>query len=146
MECMRAVIQRVSRARVSVAGEVVGAIDEPGLLVLLGVAPADTAEIATALAIKIWQLRILDGEVSCAETNAPILVVSQFTVYADTRRGRRPSWSKAAPAAVGEPLVEAFSQALRELGAQVATGRFGATMDVELINQGPVTLVVDLDK
>ncbi len=146
MEGMRAVIQRVSRAQVRVEDEVVGAIDTPGLLVLLGVAPTDTTEIATALAIKIWQLRILDGEVSCADVDAPILVVSQFTLYADTRRGRRPSWSKAAPAAVGEPLVEAFSQALRGLGAQVATGRFGAKMDVEMVNHGPVTVVIDLDQ
>ncbi|HML49943.1 MAG TPA: D-aminoacyl-tRNA deacylase [Propionicimonas sp.] len=143
---MRAVVQRVSQARVRVDDEVVGAIDSPGLLILLGVAHTDTVEIATALAIKIWQLRILDGELSCADVQAPILVVSQFTLYADTRKGRRPSWSKAAPASAGEPLVDAFVEALSELGAQVETGRFGAMMDVEMVNHGPMTILLDLDE
>lgn len=109
-------------------------------------AHTDTVEIATALAIKIWQLRILDGELSCADVQAPILVVSQFTLYADTRKGRRPSWSKAAPASAGEPLVDAFVAALSELGAQVETGRFGAMMDVEMVNHGPMTILLDLDE
>lgn len=143
---MRAVVQRVTHARVRVDDEVVGAIDSPGLLILLGVTHTDTVEIATSLAIKIWQLRILDGELSCADVQAPILVVSQFTLYADTRKGRRPSWSKAAPAVIGEPLVNAFVAALSDLGAQVETGRFGAMMDVEMVNHGPMTILLDLDE
>ncbi|MEA5055617.1 MAG: D-aminoacyl-tRNA deacylase [Propionicimonas sp.] len=140
---MRAVVQRVSEASVSVDGEVVGRIDSPGLLVLLGITHDDTAEVADKLAGKIWTLRILPDEQSCAHANAPLLVVSQFTLYADTRKGRRPSWSAAAPRPVSEPLVDAFVAALRSRGAQVATGRFGAHMAVELVNDGPVTLVLD---
>lgn len=142
---MRAVVQRVSRASVSVEGGVVGRLDTPGLLVLVGVTHTDTAPTATKLATKIWQLRILAGETSCAEVGAPLLVISQFTLYADTGKGRRPSWSKAAPAPISEPLVEAFVAALRELGAQVETGRFGAMMAVDLVNDGPMTLVIDVD-
>ncbi|MFT4294667.1 MAG: D-aminoacyl-tRNA deacylase [Micropruina sp.] len=141
---MRAVLQRVTRASVSVAGEVVGAIDRPGLLVLLGVTHGDTPAIADALADKIWNLRILAGERSCAQESAPILVVSQFTLYADTRKGRRPSWSAAAPGPVSEPLVDAFVAALRARDAEVATGRFGAMMEVALVNDGPMTLIVEL--
>ena len=140
---MRAVVQRVSRASVSVDGQVAGRIERPGLLVLLGVTHTDTVDDATKLAGKIWGLRILDGELSCSDVDAPVLVVSQFTLYADTRKGRRPSWSKAAPGPVSEPLVEAFVAALRAAGAEVATGRFGATMAVELVNAGPMTLVID---
>lgn len=125
-------------------GEVVGAIDRSGLVVLVGVTHDDTPTQATALAEKIYSLRILDGEKSCADTGAPLLVISQFTLYADTRKGRRPSWSAAAPGPVAEPLVESFIEALRALGATVATGRFGADMKVSLVNDGPVTLILDV--
>lgn len=140
---MRAVVQRVARASVSVAGEVVGAIETPGLMVLVGVTHDDTAATAEALADKVWNLRILDGERSCAQLAAPLLVVSQFTLYADTRKGRRPSWNAAAPGPVSEPLVDAFVTALRSRGAEVATGRFGAMMQVSLVNDGPMTLVLE---
>lgn len=140
---MRAVVQRVSRASVSVDGEVVGRIEEPGLMVLLGVTHTDSEADAGKLADKVWGLRILDGELSCSDIGAPLLVISQFTLYADTRKGRRPSWSKAAPGAVSEPLFDAFVAALRRAGAEVATGRFGAMMAVELVNSGPMTLVID---
>ena len=140
---MRVVVQRVSRASVTVDGAVVGALDRTGLLVLVGVTHSDTAAVAAQLADKVWRLRILADEQSCAQTGAPILVVSQFTLYADTRKGRRPSWSAAAPRPVSEPLVEAFVQALRDLGAQVSTGVFGADMSVTLTNEGPVTLILD---
>ncbi len=139
---MRAVVQRVSRAHVSVDGAVVGQIG-PGLVVLLGVTHDDTASIAAKLAGTVWQLRILAGEHSAADLGAPLLVISQFTLYADTRKGRRPSWSAAAPGAVAEPLVEDFVAALRSAGAHVETGVFGAHMAVELVNDGPVTLVLD---
>jgi D-tyrosyl-tRNA(Tyr) deacylase len=142
---VRAVVQRVSRASVSVDGEVVGAIDEPGLLVLLGVTHSDSPAIADKLAEKTWRLRILPGEVSCADSGAPLLVVSQFTLYADTRKGRRPSWAAAAPGPVSEPLVDAYIDALRRRGAAVATGRFGAMMEVLGVNSGPVTLILDVD-
>jgi len=142
---VRVVVQRVSRASVSVDGAVVGAIGEPGLLVLVGVTHTDDASIADRLAEKTWQLRILDGERSCADLGAPLLVVSQFTLYADTRKGRRPSWNAAAPGPVSEPLVDAYVAALRARGARVETGRFGADMEVSLVNDGPVTLVLDLD-
>jgi D-tyrosyl-tRNA(Tyr) deacylase len=141
---MRAVVQRVSRASVAVAGEVVGAIDEPGLLVLVGVTYEDTPEQAARLAAKLWGLRILEGEKSCSDVGAPLLVISQFTLYADLSKGRRPSWSAAAPGPVAEPLVDAVVQALRDLGARVETGVFGAQMQVSLVNDGPVTLVMDL--
>ena len=140
---MRAVLQRVTEASVTVNGEVVGVIDRPGLLVLLGVTHDDTAAAAAALAGKVHELRILADEKSCAQLGAPLLVVSQFTLYADTRKGRRPSWSAAAPGPVAEPLVEAFCAALRQRGAEVATGQFGAQMAVALVNDGPVTLIVD---
>jgi D-tyrosyl-tRNA(Tyr) deacylase len=140
---MRLVVQRVSDAKVTVDGEVVGAVTGPGLLVLVGVTHSDTTADAGQLAEKVWQLRILAGEQSCAQTGAPLLVVSQFTLYADTRRGRRPSWSAAAPRPVSEPLVEAFVRALRDLGAQVETGVFGADMQVTSTNDGPVTLILD---
>jgi len=143
MEPMRAVVQRVSRASVSVEGEVIGRIERPGLMVLVGVTHTDTAADAAKLADKIWGLRILDGEQSCSDLGAPLLVISQFTLYADTRKGRRPSWSRAAPGPVSEPLFDAFVGALRDSGAEVATGRFGAMMAVELVNAGPMTLVID---
>jgi D-tyrosyl-tRNA(Tyr) deacylase len=140
---MRVVVQRVTRARVTVGGEVVGAVDRPGLAVLVGVTHDDTAEQAGALARKVASLRILRGERSALDDGAPVLVVSQFTLYADTRKGRRPSWGAAAPGPVAEPLVGAFAQALRGLGLEVATGRFGADMAVELVNDGPVTLLLE---
>ena len=135
-------MQRVSEASVTVAGEVVGRIGA-GLLVLLGVTHDDTAHLADRLADKIWTLRILDGEQSCSDLGAPLLVVSQFTLYADTRKGRRPSWSAAAPRPVSEPLVGEFVAALRRRGAVVETGRFGENMNVALTNDGPVTLVLE---
>ena len=137
-------VQRVTRASVTVAGEVVGRIDGPGLVVLVGVTHGDTPEQAAALASKIYNLRILAGERSAADLGAPLLVVSQFTLYADTAKGRRPSWHAAAPAEVAEPLVRAVVAALETLGARVATGRFQAAMEVELVNDGPVTLVVEV--
>ena len=133
----------MTSARVDVAGEIVGAIDRPGLLILAGVTHDDQPASVDRLAEKVWTLRILDGERSCQEQNAPILVVSQFTLYADTRKGRRPSWSAAAPRAVSEPLIEAFVSSLRLRGAEVATGVFGAQMEVTLTNDGPVTLILD---
>ena len=142
---VRAVVQRVSRAAVRVAGDEVGRVDGPGLLVLLGVTHTDTAATAERLAEKVWTLRILDGERSCSDTGAPLLVVSQFTLYADTRKGRRPSWSAAAPRELSEPLVEECAAALRRRGATVDTGRFGAQMAVELVNDGPVTLILDVE-
>ncbi len=140
---MRLVVQRVTSASVEVDGEIVGAIDRPGLLILAGVTHDDQAATVDRLAEKVWTLRILDGERSCQEENAPILVISQFTLYADTRKGRRPSWSAAAPRAVSEPLVEAFVSSLRLRGAEVATGVFGAYMAVTLTNDGPMTLILD---
>ena len=140
---MRLVVQRVSSARVEVSDEVVGAIDRPGLLILVGVTHDDQPVTAERLAQKIWTLRILRGEKSCQEEDAPILAVSQFTLYADIRKGRRPSWSAAAPRAISEPLIEAFVSSLRLLGAEVATGVFGAEMQVSLTNDGPVTLILD---
>src|ERR1035438_5140658 len=141
---MRAVVQRVSRASVTVDRRVVGAIDEPGLLVLVGVTHDDTSEQAAKLAAKLWGLRILEEEKSCSDVSAPLLVISQFTLYADTRKGRRPSWQAAAPGPVAEPLVEAVVSSLRELGAGVQTGVFGADMKVSLVNDGPVTIILDL--
>jgi len=138
------VVQRVSRASVAVDGNVVGEIDEPGLLVLVGVTHDDTPDLAAKLAAKLWGLRILDGEKSCSDVGAPLLVISQFTLYADLAKGRRPSWSAAAPGPVAEPLVSAVIQALRDGGARVQTGVFGADMKVSLVNDGPVTIIVDL--
>lgn len=140
---MRLVVQRVTRASVSVDGEVVGAIDRPGLCILVGATHTDSDADVQRLADKVWGLRIMRDELSASDLGAPILVVSQFTLYADVRKGRRPSWSAAAPGPVSEPLVDAFVTALRERGAHVETGRFGADMQVELVNDGPVTLVVD---
>ena len=141
---MRAVVQRVSQASVTVDERVVGAIDEPGLLVLVGVTHADTQQTATKLAAKLWGLRILEGEKSCSDVGAPLLVVSQFTLYAGTDKGRRPTWQAAAPGPVAEPLVEAVVTSLRALGARVETGVFGADMKVSLTNDGPVTIIVEL--
>ncbi|MBF6397547.1 D-tyrosyl-tRNA(Tyr) deacylase [Nocardia cyriacigeorgica] len=146
---MRVLLQRVTSARVSVDGEVIGRIDPAahgaphGLVALVGVTYDDTEATAAALADKLWRLRVLDGERSAADLDAPILVVSQFTLYADTKKGRRPSWSAAAPGPIAEPLVDHFADALRTLGATVATGRFGAHMHIELVNDGPVTLLLE---
>ncbi|MCG5432670.1 D-aminoacyl-tRNA deacylase [Mycobacterium sp. MYCO198283] len=143
---MRVLLQRVTSACVLVDDEVVGEIrpTSQGLLALVGVTHSDDAAVAAALAEKIWRLRILDGERSAADVDAPVLVVSQFTLYANTTKGRRPSWNAAAPGTVAAPLVEAFADALRGLGATVAQGRFGAHMRVESVNDGPVTLMVEL--
>ena len=140
---MRVVVQRAAEASVTVDGEVVGRLPRPGLVVLVGVTHDDTAATATQLADKVWNLRILSHEKSCADLGAPLLVVSQFTLYADTRKGRRPSWNNAAPGDVAEPLVTVFAEALRERGAHVETGLFGAHMTVSLINDGPVTLILE---
>jgi D-tyrosyl-tRNA(Tyr) deacylase len=140
---VRALIQTVSRASVTVGDEVVGQIED-GLLVLVGVTHDDTAAIAAGLARKVHELRILDGDASAADTGAPLLVVSQFTLYGDARKGRRPTWSAAAPAEVAEPLVTAFVEALRERGATVRTGRFRAHMLVESVNVGPRTVWLEL--
>ncbi len=140
---MRAVVQRVTSASVTVDEVVVGAIDGPGLLVLLGVTHDDTDADAAALAAKVWKLRIMHEERSASDLAAPVLVVSQFTLYADTRKGRRPSWSAAAPAAVSELRYNCLCAALRTLGAHVETGVFGANMQVTSCNDGPVTLILD---
>ncbi|MGI3784503.1 MAG: D-aminoacyl-tRNA deacylase [Janthinobacterium lividum] len=140
---MRVVVQRASSASVTVDGTVVGSLPRPGLMVLVGVTHVDTAADAARLADKVWTLRILAGERSAEQEAAPLLVVSQFTLYADTRKGRRPSWSAAAPRPASEPLVEAFVAALRERGAHVETGIFGADMQVALVNDGPMTLLLD---
>jgi D-tyrosyl-tRNA(Tyr) deacylase len=138
------VVQRVSQASVTVDGGTVGAISGPGLLVLVGVTHDDTAQKAAKLAAKLWGLRILEGEKSCSDVSAPLLVISQFTLYADTRKGRRPTWQAAAPGPFAEPLVEAVVSSLRELGADVQTGVFGADMKVSLVNDGPVTIILEL--
>ncbi|WP_265522911.1 D-aminoacyl-tRNA deacylase [Oerskovia flava] len=140
---MRAVVQRVTHAAVRVGGEVVGRIDRPGLLALVGVTHDDGPEQVELIARKIAELRILAGERSVLDEGAPVLVVSQFTLYADTRKGRRPSWNGAAKGDVAEPLVDAVVARLRERGIEVATGVFGADMAVELVNDGPVTLVLE---
>ena len=141
---MRAVVQRVSQASVVVDQRVVGTIKEPGLLVFVGAATLDTPQTAAKMAAKLWGLRILRDELSCSDTGAPLLVISQFTLYADTRKGRRPSWQGAAPGSVAEPLVDAVVSSLRGLGARVQTGIFGADMQVSLVNDGPVTLILEL--
>ncbi|ADH69712.1 MULTISPECIES: D-aminoacyl-tRNA deacylase [Nocardiopsis] len=140
---MRAVVQRVSHASVTVDGEVVGQVTEPGLMALVGVTHTDTAAEAVRIARKLWTLRILEDERSCSDTGAPLLVVSQFTLYGDARKGRRPTWQAAAPGPVAEPLVDAVVEELRSLGAVVATGVFGAKMSVSLTNEGPFTVVLE---
>ncbi|MED5816203.1 D-aminoacyl-tRNA deacylase [Mycolicibacterium sp. 050232] len=143
---MRVLVQRVTSAGVAVDGEVVGAIEPnpQGLVALVGATHGDDAAKARRMAEKLWQLRILDGEKSASDVAAPILVISQFTLYANTDKGRRPSWNAAAPGPVAEPLVAAFADALKELGAVVQTGVFGAHMQVELVNDGPVTVLLEL--
>ena len=140
---MRAVLQRATRASVTVEGEVVGAIDRPGLVALVAATHDDGPSQVEAMARKIAELRILDGERSVQDTGAQVLVISQFTLYADVRKGRRPSWNGAAPAPVAEPLVQHVVDALRERGITVATGRFGAHMRVGLTNDGPVTILLE---
>ncbi|WP_111602574.1 D-aminoacyl-tRNA deacylase [Streptomyces sp. Amel2xB2] len=148
---MRAVVQRVSGASVVVEGassadgaETVGAITGEGLCVLVGVTHDDTPQKAAQLARKLWSLRILEDERSCSDTGAPLLVVSQFTLYGDARKGRRPTWNAAAPGPVAEPLVDEVVARLRELGAEVATGSFGARMKVSLTNEGPFTVLLEV--
>lgn len=144
MAGMRAVVQRVDGARVEVAGETVGEIVGEGLCVLVGVTHEDTKEKAAQLARKLWSVRILQDEKSCSDTAAPLLVISQFTLYGDARKGRRPTWNAAAPGPVAEPLVDEVVAQLRALGAPVETGRFGASMKVSLTNDGPFTVLVEV--
>lgn len=143
---MRVLVQRVTSAAVRVDGEVVSAVRPAGqgLVALVGVTHDDDTSKAHRMAEKLWQLRILDGERSASDVGAPILVVSQFTLYANTAKGRRPTWNAAAPRSVAEPLVTAFADGLRALGAQVEAGVFGAHMQVELVNDGPVTVLLEL--
>ncbi len=143
---MRVLVQRVTSASVSVGGEVVGAInpDAQGLVALVGVTHSDNVDIARRMAAKLWQLRILDEQKAASDIGAPILVVSQFTLYANTVKGRRPSWNAAAPAESARPLVDLFAAELRALGAEVQTGAFGDHMHVELVNDGPVTVLLEL--
>lgn len=142
---MRAVIQRARSASVTVDGEVVGSFDGPGLVVLLGVTHDDGPDQVAWMARKIWGLRILRDEQSASDVGAPVLVVSQFTLYGETRKGRRPTWNAAAPGTVSEPVYEQVCAELERLGAKVERGRFGADMAVSLVNDGPVTLVLDTD-
>jgi len=154
---MRAVVQRVDGAHVTVAGDVVSSITGPGLLMLVGVTHTDDEATARRLARKAYDLRIFDAsrfdacrepggsrEVSASDLGLPVLVVSQFTLYADTRKGRRPTWEAAAPGAVAEPLLDIVVDELRARGAQVATGRFGADMRVSSVNDGPMTVIFDI--
>ena len=146
---MRAVVQRALDAKVVVDGAVVGYFDGPGLVVLVGVTHEDTPSIAQRLADKVFDLRIfasVDGpEQSAADLGLPVLVISQFTLYADTRKGRRPTWDAAAPRPVAEPLVDAVIARLRERGADVSTGIFGADMRVSLVNDGPMTIQLEVN-
>ena len=140
---MRAVVQRVSEASVSIDGKVVGKLDVPGLVVLLGVTHDDGPDEVAWMARKIWGLRILREERSASDVDAPILVVSQFTLYGDARKGRRPTWVAAAPGETSEPVYDGLCDALEGLGATVARGRFGADMQVTLVNDGPVTVILE---
>ena len=140
---MRAVVQRVLEASVAVDGKIVGQLAGPGLLVLLGVSHGDGAREVAWLARKVWDVRILRDERSASDVGAPVLVVSQFTLYGDARKGRRPTWAAAAPGNVSEPLYDAFCDELGRLGAAVSRGVFGADMQVHSVNDGPVTLLLD---
>lgn len=142
---MRAVLQRVSSASVTVEGQTVGAIRQAGLLALVGITHSDGPDQVQKLAEKTANLRLLEGEQSVLDAGAPVLAVSQFTLYGDAKKGRRPSWSQAAPRPVSQPLFDAYVQALRDMGLTVETGTFGAQMQVELTNDGPVTLILDTD-
>jgi D-tyrosyl-tRNA(Tyr) deacylase len=141
---MRAVLQRVTQASVTVDGEVVGQLDRPGLCVLIGVTHSDDTSVAERMATKIHELRVLRDERSAADVGAPLLVISQFTLYGDARKGRRPTWNAAAGGETAEPLVDHFVATLRSRGAHVETGRFGADMLVTIVNDGPVTLIIDV--
>jgi len=137
-------VQVVSQASVEIDGETVATFDKPGLVILVGVTHTDTADVGRRLAEKVWRMRIMDDELSAADNDAPLLVVSQFTLYAELSKGRRPSWSAAAPGEVSEPLVAEFVESLRSLGANVQTGRFGADMKVSLTNDGPRTIWIEI--
>lgn len=156
---MRAIIQRSRDARVSVAGEIVGSFDGPGIVLLVGVSHDDDHAKAATLADKVYGLRIFEHhhardlaclppsapkEVSARDLGLPVLVISQFTLYAETKKGRRPTWEGAAPGPIAEPLVDAVADALRGMGADVATGRFGADMQVTFTNDGPMTVIVEV--
>ena len=140
---MRAVLQRVTSASVTVDGRVVGRIDDPGLVVLLGVTHDDGPDQVAWMVRKIRDLRIMRDEKSLADLGAPVLVVSQFTLYGDARKGRRPTWAGAAPGELGEPAYDAVCAELERLGARVERGVFGADMRVESVNDGPVTLILE---
>jgi len=140
---MRAVVQAVSSASVVVDGATVGSLDVPGLLVYLGLTHTDGAAEVDWMARKVWGLRILAEEQSASDVGAPLLVVSQFTLYGDARKGRRPTWEAAAPGSVSEPLYDAFCAALTALGAEVQTGTFGAHMHVASVNDGPLTVLLE---
>lgn len=142
---MRAVVQRANGASVTVAGDRVSGFDGPGLVVLAGVTHGDGPDQVALLARKIAQLRIMREELSAADLGAPVLLISQFTLYADTRKGRRPSWNGAAPGPVAEPLVSDLGRGLAAYGLVVHEGIFGADMAVELVNDGPVTILLDTD-
>lgn len=140
---MRVVLQRAASAQVRVDDRITGTLDRPGLVALVGFTHDDDREICAKMARRCWELRILADEQSASDLDAPILAISQFTLYANTRKGRRPSWSRAAPGTVSEPLMDCFVAELRALGAEVGTGVFGARMQVELVNDGPVTIILD---
>lgn len=145
---MRALVQRALGASVNIDGEVIGSFSGPGLVVLIGVTHTDDAATARKLAEKVYHLRIFAGassEVSASDLDAPLLIISQFTLYADTKKGRRPSWDAAAPASIAEPLVQECIDALRRLGARVETGKFGADMQVNFTNDGPITILLETD-
>lgn len=142
---MRLVLQRVKSASVTVDGQVVGALERPGLLALVGITHTDGPQEVAKMAEKTAHLRLLEGERSLLDEGAPLLAVSQFTLYGDAKKGRRPSWSAAAPGLVSQPLFDSYVQAVRDLGIQVETGVFGADMQVTLTNDGPVTLILDSD-
>lgn len=142
---MRLVLQRVTSASVTVDGQVVGALERPGLLALVGITHTDGPQEVAKMAEKTVNLRLLEGERSLLDESAPLLAVSQFTLYGDAKKGRRPSWSAAAPGPVSQPLFDSYVQAVRDLGIQVETGVFGADMQVTLTNDGPVTLILDSD-
>lgn len=155
---MRALVQRALGAQVSVGGDVVGSFDGPGLVVLVGVTHSDDADKAKRLAAKVWGARLFDrdrldevcvppggpAELSASDLGLPLLVISQFTLYANTAKGRRPTWDAAAPRAVAEPLVSEFATSARNLGAHVETGRFGADMQVRFTNDGPITVLFEV--
>ena len=157
---MRAVIQRAWGASVSVDGRIVGQFEGPGLVVLVGVTHSDTESTAARLADKVWAMRLFDSshvppdtclppgsarELSAGDLGLPLLVISQFTLYADTRKGRRPTWDAAAPGPVAEPLVAAVIASLQGKGATVSSGEFGADMKVDFTNDGPMTIIIDID-